>query len=125
MTLEGSYASNSFDPMSRINDFCELVDKLHENGMRIVLDVVFNHVFDLPTSSFQKIVPGYYFQMNELGHYSNGTWCGNDFDSTGFMARKFIVDACVYLAKTFRIDGFRFDLMGILDVDTVNEGYRR
>lgn len=125
MTLEGSYASNSFDPMSRINDFSELVNKLHASEMRLVLDVVFNHVFDLPSCSFQKIVPGYYFQMNDLGHYSNGTWCGNDFDSTGFMAKKFIVDACVYLTKTFKIDGFRFDLMGILDVDTLNEVYQR
>ncbi len=125
MVLEGSYGSYSFDPMSRIYDFCELVDQLHANGMRVILDVVFNHVFDMPTSSFELMVPGYYFQMNEAGSYSNGTWCGNDFDSSRKMGHKFIVDACVYLTKTFGIDGFRFDLMGILDVDTINEVVRR
>lgn len=120
MTLEGSYATNAFDPMTRINEFCNLVNKLHENGMRVILDVVFNHVFDLEESSFEKTVPGYYFQVNENGNYSNGTWCGNDFDSTRKMASKFIIDACIFLAKTYKIDGLRFDLMGILDIATMN-----
>ena len=119
-SFEGSYASDVFDPMSRINDFVLMINKLHEAGIRVVLDVVFNHMFDLKTCSFNKIVPYYYFQVNEEGNYSNGSWCGNDFDSKRKMASKFIIDACIYLVKTFKIDGFRFDLMGILDTDTLN-----
>lgn len=119
-TFEGSYASDAFDPMSRVNDFVTMVNKLHGAGLQVVLDVVFNHVYDIATCSFEKIVPYYYFQVNEEGNYSNGTWCGNDFDSKMKMASKFIVDACTYLVKTFKIDGFRFDLMGILDIQTMN-----
>ena len=120
-TLEGSYASDVTDPLSRLGDFMQMVDRLHEAGLRVILDVVFNHVFDMENSAFQKCVPNYYFQMNESGNFSNGTWCGNDFDSRTAMGKKFVVDACRYWVENFGVDGFRFDLMGILDIDTLNE----
>ncbi len=123
MTFEGSYSSNASDPLARINEFKQMIDKLHAEGMRVTLDVVFNHVFELDDMCLQKTVPNYFFQMNEKGYYSNGSWCGNDFDSRRIMGRKYIIDCCKYLMETFHIDGFRFDLMGIIDVDTMNQLY--
>ncbi len=121
--LEGSLCSDPENPYARMFEFAKLVETCHENGMRVVLDVVFNHVYDMPKNAMNLIVPNYYFQMNENGEYSNGTFCGNDIDSTRKMCRKLIVDTCLYLCKTFKIDGFRFDLMGILDMDTIKEVY--
>lgn len=121
MTLEGSYSTNPNDPYARIKEFKTLVNKIHEAGMRVVLDVVFNHVFEMDDMCLSKVVPNYYFQMNHKGYYSNGSWCGNDYDSRRFMARKYIVDCCKYLMEMYHVDGFRFDLMGIIDVDTMNE----
>ena len=123
MTFEGSYSSNANDPLARINEFKEMVNKLHENGMRVTMDVVFNHVFELDDMCLQRSVPNYFFQMNEKGYYSNGSWCGNDFDSRRIMGRKYIIDCCKYLMEVFHIDGFRFDLMGIIDIDTMNQLY--
>lgn len=120
MTLEGSYSSNPEDAFARMQEFRTLVDKCHEAGLRVVLDVVFNHVFELDTMCLQKMVPNYYFQINEHGQLSNGSWCGNDMDSTRIMARKYILDCCKHLASLYQIDGLRFDLMGVLDIDTIN-----
>lgn len=120
MTLEGSYSRDANDPYARILEFKEMVRKLHEHGLRVNLDVVFNHVFDLDEMCLSKVVPNYYFQMNDKGYYSNGSWCGNDFDSRRAMGRKYIVDCCKYLMEMFHVDGFRFDLMGILDIETIN-----
>ena len=121
MTLEGSYSSNPDDAYCRMQEFMTLVNTCHKNGIRVILDVVFNHVFELDTMCLQKIMPNYFFQINEQGHLSNGSWCGNDYDSTRIMARKYIVDCCKHLVSLYKIDGLRFDLMGILDVDTLNE----
>lgn len=121
MTLEGSYSSNPNDAFCRMQEFCHLVDTCHKNGLKVVMDVVFNHVFELDNMCLQKIMPNYYFQINEQGQLSNGSWCGNDFDSTRLMARKYIKDCCKRLVAFYQIDGLRFDLMGILDVDTINE----
>ncbi len=120
---EGSYARDSEDPYSRIRELIRLVEECHKNGIKVNLDVVFNHVYDVETHPLNNMVPYYYFQMNENGEYSNGTFCGNDIDSLRKMCRRFIIDTCRYLQDTFLIDGFRFDLMGILDMDTVNEVY--
>lgn len=120
MTLEGSYSSNAEDPYARIREFKEMVNELHKAGIRVNLDVVFNHVFEMDEMCLAKVVPNYYFQMNEKGYYSNGSWCGNDFDSKRAMGRKYIVDCCRYLMEMYHIDGFRFDLMGILDIGTLN-----
>jgi len=122
--LEGSYALDATNPYARIFEFVKLVETCHKNGIRVNLDVVFNHVYDMEKSALNLSVPNYYFQMNELGHFSNGSFCGNDIDSSRVMCRKLIVDTCKFLCETYKIDGLRFDLMGILDVDTLNEVYR-
>ncbi len=119
--LEGSLANDVTNPYARIFEFIKLIETCHENGIRVNLDVVFNHVYDRERNALDLIVPNYYFQMNENGDFSNGTYCGNDVDSTRRMCRKLIVDTCVFLCRTYRIDGFRFDLMGILDINTMNE----
>lgn len=119
--LEGSYSTNPTDPLLRISEFLNLISHYHKHGLRINLDVVYNHVFDLDKSSFESIVPGYYFRRSSEGTISNGSFCGNDFDSTKSMARKFIIDSLTHFVRHYHVDGFRFDLMGILDVDTMNE----
>ncbi len=119
--LEGSYSTNPKDPYARMQEFLNLVEKCHVHGIRVNLDVVFNHVYDMNDCYFENSVPNYYFQMNNEGDFSNGTFCGNDIDSSRMMCRKYIVDTCKFIAKTYHVDGLRFDLMGILDVDTLNE----
>lgn len=121
LTLEGSYASDPTDPYCRMKEFKTLVSTLHKNGMRVTLDVVFNHLYDIETSAFNRIVPYYYFRYNDSGFLSNGSYCGNDLSSTQPMMRRFILHVCKTLMKIYGIDGYRFDLMGILDVDTMNE----
>ncbi len=120
-SLEGSYSTDPKDPYLRIIEFKELVRKLHQADIRVCLDVVFNHVYDMANSNFEKIVPLYYFRLNETGHVSNGSFCGNDLDSTRKMMRKHILESCKMLVKEYGIDGFRFDLMGILDIETMNQ----
>lgn len=118
--LEGSYSTYPEKPCARIIEFKQLVAQLHHDGMRVVMDVVYNHVFDMDESSFEKVVPYYYFRRGDNGTISNGSFCGNDFDSTRKMARKFILDSVKMWVTQFGVDGFRFDLMGILDVETMN-----
>lgn len=120
MTLEGSYSSNANDPAARVHEFMTLVNKFHSRGIAINLDVVFNHHYDVGMSCFDRIVPYYYFRVNENGTKSNGSFCGNDFESRRAMFRKYILDTCAYYVDVFGVDGFRFDLMGILDVKTMN-----
>ena len=120
MAFENSYSSNVYDPMQILLDVKKLIDAAHLEGLRVNLDVVFNHVYELHDSCLQLSVPFYYFQYDQNKGYSNATMCGNDVDSTRKMCRKLIVESCVYLAEVFQIDGLRFDLMGILDVDTMN-----
>lgn len=122
-TPEGSYASDPNNPYARIDELKQLIDTCHASGLRVNLDVVFNHVYDLEHVSLDNIVPYYYFQMNEYGEMSNGSFCGNDLDSRVKMCRKLIIDSCMFLCDVYQIDGLRFDLMGILDVDTMNEIY--
>ena len=121
--LEGSYSSDPTNPYSRMFEFVKLIEECHKIGIRVNLDVVFNHVYDKDDCYFEKTVPDYYFQMNAQGDFSNGTYCGNDVDSTRKMCSKYIVDACKFLVNTYHIDGLRFDLMGILDIDTMNKVY--
>ncbi|CAM4150643.1 pullulanase [Bacillus manliponensis] len=116
----GVYSLNPQDPYSRIIECKMLIRTIHEHGLRVILDVVYNHVFQRETSSFEKLVPGYYFRHGENGMPSNGTGVGNDVASERKMVRKFIVDSVLYWLTEYRLDGFRFDLMGILDIDTMN-----
>lgn len=118
---EGSYSSNPSDPYARIIELKQLIDNIHSQGIRVIMDVVYNHVYIRETSSFEKVVPGYYFRHNELGFPSNGTGVGNDIASERKMVRKFILDSIRFWMEEYHIDGFRFDLMGILDIDTMKE----
>lgn len=116
---EGSYSLNPNDPYSRIIELKKMVAALHKNGIKINMDVVFNHVYSYEVSTFEKIVPNYYFRKNKNGTLCNGSGCGNDLDSERKMVRKLIIDSLVYWMKEFGIDGYRFDLMGLIDIDTM------
>jgi pullulanase len=118
---EGSYSTNPANPYSRIMELKQLIDQVHSLGLRVIMDVVYNHVYVRENSSFEKVVPGYYFRHNEIGLPSNGTGVGNDIASERKMVRKYIIDSIRYWLEEYHIDGFRFDLMGILDVETMNE----
>lgn len=118
---EGSYSSNPENPYTRIKELKQMINILHKNGIRVIMDVVYNHVFDAMAHSFSKTLPGYAFRMDENLNFSNGTACGNDVASERKMIRKYIVDSVKYWASEYNLDGFRFDLMGILDIDTMNE----
>ncbi|MDN3018185.1 type I pullulanase [Paenibacillus sp. BSR1-1] len=117
---EGSYSTDPSNPYSRIMELKYLIDQIHRSGLRVIMDVVYNHIYIRENSSFEKVVPGYYFRHNEIGLPSNGTGVGNDIASERKMVRKFILDSIQYWMEEYHIDGFRFDLMGILDVETMN-----
>lgn len=115
--------TNRYAISNSVQEFSNLVATYHNNNIAIVLDMVFNHVHDIETSPLQILCPNYYFQINNEGELSNGSYCGNDIDTTTFMSRKLIVDSCLSWVKNYHIDGLRLDLMGILDIDTVNAIY--
>ncbi|MGY3751059.1 type I pullulanase [Vagococcus acidifermentans] len=115
-----SYLSQSTNPETRIIEMKQMVQGLHDNGLRVIMDVVYNHVFEASSHAFNQTVPGYYFRYDENGNLANGTGVGNDTASERKMMSKYIVDSVKYWAETYHLDGFRFDLMGILDVDTMN-----
>jgi pullulanase len=123
-SLEGSYASNLDDPYSRIEDFIKVVSRFHQAGIRINIDVVYNHVYEFQHSIFEKVVPGYYFRKHQDGTMSNGSFCGNDLNTTRPMVRKLIVDSALFMVNTYHLDGFRFDLMGIIDKETMEQLYQ-
>ena len=118
---EGSYSTNPFDGTLRVREMKQMVKAVHDAGLSVVMDVVYNHVYDAGSFCFNQIVPGYFSRIDENGHYSNGSCCGNDTATERSMVRKFIVDSVNYWADEYHIDGFRFDLMGLLDIVTVNE----
>lgn len=117
---EGSYSSDPYDGNVRIREFKQLIHTLHKNGLRVILDVVYNHTSDINHSNFSQFTPGYFYRHNPDGSYSNGTGCGNEVASEMPMARKFMIESVVYWAKEYHLDGFRFDLMGVHDVETMN-----
>ncbi len=119
-TLEGSYATNPFDGGTRITEFKTAVEAFHERDIRVIMDVVYNHTGESDTSNFNKIVPGYYHRLNNDGTYSNGSGTGNETASERAMMRKFMVDSVVFWATEYNLSGFRFDLMALHDVDTMN-----
>lgn len=116
---EGSYSTNPYFGEVRIKEFKELIMKLHENGFKVVMDVVLNHTADTENSNFNKILPKYYYRENEDGSFSNGSGCGNEIASERAMVRKFILDSLKYWVEEYKIDGFRFDLMGLHDIETM------
>jgi pullulanase len=122
---EGSYATDPYDPFARIRELKQMVQTLHDRGLRVIMDVVYNHVYDGYRVNFTKLVPGYYLRYRKDGSFSNGAFCGNEVASERPMTRKFIVDSVLYWVKEYNIDGFRFDLMGLHDVGLMQEIRRR
>lgn len=118
---EGSYSTNPYNPTCRIYELKELIKTLHKNGLCVVMDMVYNHVYHNTENSFEKIFPGYYFRYDNSGKRSDGSGCGNDIASEQPMAAKFIVDSVLYWVNEYNLDGLRFDLMGLLDVNTMNK----
>ncbi len=116
---EGSYATDPFNGAVRVREMKQMVKGLHDNGISVIMDVVYNHVYDAETFCFNKLVPMYFSRITD-GVVSNGSGCGNDTASERSMVRKYIVDSVCYWADEYHIDGFRFDLVGLLDVQTIN-----
>ena len=117
---EGSYSTNPYDGNVRIKECKQMIQALHNAGIGVIMDVVYNHTYSTD-SVFQNTVPNYYYRMNEDGTFSNGSGCGNDTASEHKMFRKYMIDSITYWAKEYHIDGFRFDLMGVHDIETMNE----
>lgn len=118
---EGSYSTNAADPKARIREFKQMVQALHKAGIRVILDVVYNHTFDINGSNFQKTNPDYFFRKNAEGKYSDGSGCGNETASDKELMREFMKESVAYWVNEYHIDGFRFDLMGVHDIETMNE----
>lgn len=118
---EGSYSTNAADPKTRIREFKKMVQALHKAGIRVILDVVYNHTFDINGSNFQKTYPDYFFRKNAEGKYSDGSGCGNETASDKELMREFMKESVAYWVNEYHIDGFRFDLMGVHDIETMNE----
>ena len=118
---EGSYSSDPSNPSFRVTEMKQMVKGLHKNNIRVIMDVVYNHVYNAANHSFNKTVPGYYFRYDDNGSLVNDSGCGNDTASERAMMRKYIVDSVTYWAKNYNIDGFRFDLMGLIDTKTMQE----
>lgn len=115
---EGSYSTNPYLGNVRIKEFKEMVKALHEAGIRVVMDVVYNHTYNLE-SCLNKAVPGYYYRQDENNEYSDASACGNETASERYMFRRYMIDSVIYWAKEYHVDGFRFDLMGIHDIETM------
>ena len=118
---EGSYATDPYHGETRIREFKTMVMGLNKAGIGVILDVVYNHTYRSEDSHLNRLVPGYYYRLHPDGSFANGSGCGNETASERFMMRKFIVDSVVYWATEYKIDGFRFDLMGLHDLETMNQ----
>lgn len=117
---EGSYATDPHNGATRIKEFKQLVQAFHQNGLRVVMDVVYNHTALTETSNFNQLVPGYYYRQTHDGTFSNASGCGNETASDRPMFRKFMLESMRYWVQEYHIDGFRVDLMGIHDIETMN-----
>ena len=118
---EGGYSTNPYDPATRIREFKEMVQSFHKNGIRVVMDVVYNHTFSGDKSPLNLTAPGYFYRHRPDGSLSNASACGNETASEREMMRRYIVESVKYWATEYHVDGFRFDLMGIHDIETMNE----
>ncbi len=119
-SLEGSYSTNPYDGAVRISEFKKLVQALHSAGIGVIQDVVYNHTYFAKESVFNQTIPGYFYRQKSDGTFANASGCGNEIATERAMVRKYIVDSLKYWAQEFHIDGFRFDLMGIYDLETMN-----
>ncbi|MCM3785656.1 type I pullulanase [Neobacillus mesonae] len=118
---EGSYSSDPKNPYARIREFKEMIRALHNSGIRVIMDVVYNHTFGVDDGPFDGIVPGYFYRRNDHGYLTNGSGVGNELATERPMVRKYIKESVRYWANEYHIDGFRFDLMGLIDVQTMTE----
>ncbi|MDD7319307.1 MAG: type I pullulanase [Prevotella sp.] len=118
---DGSYSTDPYDPEVRIREFKQMVQTLHRAGIRVILDVVYNHTYDIENSNFQNTYPDYYYRKNPDWTYSNGSGCGNETASDMPMMRRFMIESVKHWINEYHIDGFRFDLMGVHDIETMNE----
>ena len=121
---EGSYSSDASDGMARVKELRAAIMGLHRAGFRVIMDVVYNHTYNLD-NGLQNTMPYYYYRTTPDGYLSNGSGCGNDIASERSMVQKYIVDSALYWTRMYHMDGFRFDLMGLITVDTMNEIRRR
>lgn len=117
---EGGYSTDPFNPASRISEFKTMVQALHKAGIKVILDVVYNHTFNIDGSNFQRIMPDEFFRKNQDGTYSDGSGCGNETASDRQVMRDYMVESVKYWVEEYHIDGFRFDLMGVHDIETMN-----
>ena len=118
---EGGYSTDPYQPEVRIREFKQMVKALHDAGIRVILDVVYNHTYDIEHSNFQRTYPDYFYRKTADGQYSNGSGCGNETASDQPMMRKFMLESVKYWIDEYHIDGFRFDLMGVHDIETMNQ----
>ncbi len=117
---EGGYSTDPYQPEVRIREFKQMVQALHQAGIRVILDVVYNHTYDIEHSNFQRTYPDYYYRKTADGKYSNGSGCGNETASDQPMMRRFMIESVKHWINEYHIDGFRFDLMGVHDIETMN-----
>ncbi len=122
---EGSYSYDPSVPTRRIFEFKTMIEKLHENGIRVIMDVVYNHTFDLKNSNFERTFPGAFYRYTADGKPSNGSGCGNETASEKPLMREFMIESMAYWAQEYHIDGFRVDLMGVHDIETMNQIRKR
>ena len=118
--VEGSYSTDPYDPVNRIKEFKQMIQALHKAGFRVILDVVYNHTTDASKTGFERTMPGYFYRMAEDGSFFNGSGCGNETASEQEMFRKYMIESLEWWMKEYHIDGFRFDLMAIHDIETMN-----
>ncbi len=118
---EGSFSTNPSDGITRIKELKTMIAAMHKAGLRVVMDVVYNHVSQVRQSNFEQLVPGYYFRQKADGSFSDASACGNETASERPMMRKFMIESLLYWVKEYHMDGFRFDLMGIHDIETMNQ----
>lgn len=118
---EGGYSTNPYDPATRIREAKTMIQALHAAGIRVIMDVVYNHTYSVEGCALGRVVPQYFYRMNEDGSYANGSGCGNETASDKEMMRQFMVESVCYWAREYHIDGFRFDLMGIHDQETMRQ----
>ena len=118
---DGSYSTDPYRPDVRIREFKQMVQALHKAGIRVILDVVYNHTFNIESSNFERTAPGYFYRQRPDGTYADASACGNETASDRPMMRKYIIESVLHWAREYHIDGFRFDLMGIHDIETMNQ----
>lgn len=117
---DGSYSTDPYNPSVRIREFKQMVQSLHQAGIRVIMDVVYNHTYDTERSNFERTVPGYFYRHTEEGKFANGSGCGNETASNREMMRRYMVESVCHWVKEYHVDGFRFDLMGLHDIETMN-----